>query len=196
MIFYLDYFTICFLVCDYRVLMLKHMSDDHLISYASSIATVANNVGRLIWMVFLDYTSFKTLLVVLNLSVAVLLFTISLVWSSPTLLITWICGIWFFSSGIYPSFIVETYRVFPGDSGKKAYPILTLPWTLVNFTMVGITAIGDWYGYIYVIYILMVSCLGSTVLIIILPAKIQKPVKEVYLIDELILEDREVSINI
>ena len=194
-IFYIGYFTICFLVCDYRVFMLKHISDDHLISYASSIATVTNNGGRLIWMIFLDYTSFKTLIVVLNLSVAGLLFTIPLIWSNPTLLITWICGIWFFSSGIYPAFIVETYRVFPGDSGKKAYPILTLPWTLATFTMIGITAIGDWYGYIYVIYILIVSCLGSTALILILPAKIEKPVKEVDLIDELIAEGKEVSIN-
>lgn len=194
-IFYVDYFTICFLACDYRVFMLKHISDDHLISYASSIATVANNAGRLIWMVFLDYTSFKTLLIVINLSVAGLLFTMPLIWSNPTLLITWICGIWFFSSGLYPSFIVETYRVFPGDSGKKAYPILTLPWTLATFSMIGITAIGDGYGYIYVMYILIVSCLATIALILILPAKIEKTVKEVDLIDELISEDKEVSIN-
>jgi hypothetical protein len=194
-LFYLDYFTICFLVCYYRVFMLKHISDDHLISYSSSIAAVANNVGRLIWMVFLDYTSFKTLLVVINLSAAFLLFTISLVWSNPTLLIIWIFGIWFFTAGIYPSFIVETYRVFPGDSGKKAYPLLTIPWTLCTFTMIGIAVIGDSFGYIYVMYILMVSSLSSIALILIFPAKIQKPAKEIYLIDENIVEDKEFSIN-
>jgi hypothetical protein len=190
-IFYLNYFIVIFLVCDYRVLMLKHISNDHLISYASSIATVASNLGRFIWMVFLDYTSFKTLLIVINSSIVVLLFTIPLIWNYPTLLITWISGIWFFSSSIYPSFIVETYRVFPGDSGKKAYPILTLPWTLATFTMVGITAIGDSYDYIYVMYILIASSLSSTALLFLLPTKIQKPGKEEGLYQPLITIDKK-----
>lgn len=175
--------------------MLKHISDDHLISYASSIITIANNIGRVMWMIFLDYTNFKTLVVVINLAVATLLFTIPMIWSNTTLLITWMSGIWLFGSGLYPSFIVETYRIFPGDSGKKAYPILTLPWTLAIFSMNGVTAIGDWYGYTYVMYILILCSLGSIILVLIFPAKIEKSVKEVDLIDELILEDKDVSIN-
>jgi hypothetical protein len=194
-LFYLDYYAVAFLISDYRVFMLKHISDDHLISYASSIITIANNIGRVMWMIFLDYTNFKTLVVVINLAVATLLFTIPMIWSNTTLLITWMSGIWLFGSGLYPSFIVETYRIFPGDSGKKAYPILTLPWTLAIFSMNGVTAIGDWYGYTYVMYILILCSLGSIILVLIFPAKIEKSVKEVDLIDELILEDKDVSIN-
>lgn len=195
LLFYIDYFVICFLVCDFRVFMLKHISDDHLISYASTISTLGNNLGRVIWMIFLDYTSFRTLVTVINAMVILLLVTIPMIWDEPVLLITWISGLWFFSSGLYPAFIVETYTVFPGESGKKAYPILTIPWTLCTFSVIGITSIGDEYGYIYIIYILIGLTLGSIVLVSFWKPKIEDIIKEVDLKEDLIIEEKHNSIN-
>lgn len=164
--FFLSYFSMIFFISDYRVFMLKYIHNDHLISYMNTISVVSDNIGSVVWMIFLDYTSFDTTMIVINTLLVILLGTLTMIWNIQILFISWICALWFCFGGLYAASVYETYNAFPGDTGKKVWPLLTIPWNLSVFLTVGITAVGDWYGYSYSIYILIAMTLASLALII------------------------------
>jgi hypothetical protein len=164
--FFLSYFSMIFFISDYRTFMLKYIKDDHLISYTNTISIITDNIGSVVWMIFLDYTSFNTSMIVINSILMILLATLPIIWNIPIAFIVWICALWFCFGGLYAASVYETYNAFPGDTGKKVWPLLTIPWNLSVFCTVGITAIGDWYGYSYAIYILIAMTIASIAIIL------------------------------
>lgn len=194
-LFYLNYFPMIFLICDYRVIMLKHIHDDHLVSYASTLAAFANNSGSLLWMIVLDYSSFNTIMIAIDVILVGFLATLPMIWDEPVLLISWVCVMWFCCGGLYTGSVYETYNAFPGDTGKKVYPLLTIPWNLSVFSTVGITTIGDRYGYDYAMYILIVMTVASLAIVVFWKDIKHIDTKNSSLSNELILDEAEKSIN-
>jgi hypothetical protein len=152
--FYLNFFLMIFMFCNFRSFLLQHIPNDHLVAYVGTMATVSIIVGRMFCMYILDRSSYITLMTLINITNMILCITIPMIWNNKVLLISWVCAIYFISGGIYPAGMIETFINFPGEDGKKIFPLLNIPWALCTFSITGITSIGDLYGYDIAFYII------------------------------------------
>lgn len=172
-ILYFTSFVVNFWVCDYKIITLAHLDNDHLVAYAYILSSACGNLGQILWMFVLDYTSFKFLFVLGNTLNCIFTVTLSLVWNEPIVFITWICITNFICGGFYPAMIVEVFKEFPGEEGKKTLPLMTFPWVICTFTMTGITEIGDALGYDVALYILSIMPLIAIFIILLWKQKHQ-----------------------
>jgi hypothetical protein len=178
---YFEYFALNFLVCDYKIILLKYIQDDHLVTYSYIFATVSVIVGRIMWMIILEKSSFNTIITVINIITIVLSITMPMIWTNSLLLICWLCMFYFTSGAIYPSLLIETFTMFPGEDGKKVFPIITISWTLCTFSITFITEIGDDWGYELACYIIALATAVGQLIISFWPREEKKVVNEVNL---------------
>jgi hypothetical protein len=155
-ILYFSCFVVNFWVIDYKIIALYKLYDDHLVANVFILSNVFGNLGQILWMFVLDYTSFKFLFVLGNMLNFIFTVTLPMIWDEPIVFISWICILNFICGGFYPAIIVEVFKEFPGEEGKKTLPLMTLPWVICTFTMTGITEIGDELGYDVASYVLSI----------------------------------------
>jgi fucose permease len=178
---YFEYFALNFLVCDYKIILLEYIKDDHLATYSYIFATVSIIVGRIMWMIILEKSSFNSMFTLINIITIVLSITMPMIWNNSLLLICWICMFYFTSGGIYPSLLIETFTMFPGEDGKKVFPIITISWTLCTFSIALITEIGDNWGYELACYIIALATFVGQLIISFWPREEKVVVKYINL---------------
>jgi hypothetical protein len=71
--------------------------------------------------------------------------------------------------------------MFPGEDGKKVFPIITISWTLCTFSITFITEIGDDWGYELACYIIALATAMGQLIISFWPREENKVVNEVNL---------------
>jgi hypothetical protein len=165
--FYLNFFLVLFLFCNIRLILLYKISDDHLIGYAGTLTTVSIIVGRMLFMYILDRSSYIVLMTFTNISNIILCITIPMIWDTPVLFISWVCAMYFISGGIYPAGMIETYITFPGEDGKKIFPLLNISWSLCTFSLTGISIIGDYYGLDIAFYTIALITMLSQIMLVV-----------------------------
>jgi MFS family permease len=169
--FYMNFFLVIFLFCNFRSILLLHISDDHLIAYAGTLSTVSIIVGRMFSMYILERSNYIVVMTLINISTIMLCITMPMIWANPVLSISWVCAMYFISGGIYASGMIETYINFPGEDGKKIFPLLNIPWTLCTFSIAGITSIGDEYGYDIAFYTIALITMLSQIMLCVWKAR-------------------------
>jgi hypothetical protein len=178
---YFEYFAMSFISNDYKIILLKFIQDDFLVTYSFTFAISSVVAGRVILMVFLDKSSFNSIITLINIITIPLSITMPMIWSNPLLLISWMCMFYFTSGAIYPSLLIETFTMFPGEDGKKVFPIIMLSWTLCTFSIALITEIGDNWGYELACYIVALATLVGQLIVFWWPREEKTVVKHINL---------------
>lgn len=175
-----------YLICNLRLILLMLIGDDLLVAYVFNITTIAMILGRLLSMYILDSTNFEVLMSIVNIGSIILCTTFPIVWSSSVLSIVWICSMYFITGGVYPAGIIEIFRNFPGENGKKVAPLLNLAWSMEMISVVGVTAIADEFGYDISFYFLSCLFMISQILLILWRPKHISTINQIELKDQLL----------
>lgn len=155
-----------------KIIGLKYIHDDHMLSYIGCFANLIAILGRLALPGLLDLYSFKKVVGSILALHLVLCSTMPLVYSNATLFTTYICCIFLSSAGLYPAQMVQASRMFGPRVSCLIWPFFEMAIVLAGFSAVGCLWLGTNYaGYELMNYVIS-GCIGmAMILIFCLPKK-------------------------
>lgn len=181
-IMYFQYFIYGFFLSNYKIILLNHIHDDHLVAYAGSACFISSILGRVVFSALLDYTSFKVSSSIINMTSLIFLVTLPMIWEIESLAIFWTSIIFFVTSGLYPSYLIEIGRNFNPETTRKLFPIFMLFITMSTFSASSLTEVGDIIGLENVLYVLGTTSLIDQIILTLWNIK-EKPEDQDLLLD-------------
>ena len=130
----------------------------------------------------MDYTSFKVSSSIINITSLIFLVTLPMIWKIESLAIFWTSIIFFVTSGLYPSYIIEIGRNFNPETTRKLFPVFMLFITMSTFSASSLTEVGDIIGLENVIYLLGTTSLIDQIILIVWNSK-EEPESQYLLLD-------------
>lgn len=158
-ILYFQYFILAFFLCNYKIILLNHIHNDHLVAYAGSACFVSSIIGRVFFSGVLDYISFKTCSSIINSISILVLVSMPAIWNIGVLAIIWTSIIFFVTAGLYPSYLMEVGRNFNPETSRKIFPIFMLSITSSTFTASILTELGNLIRLENILYLLACTAL-------------------------------------
>ena len=105
--------AIMFITPLYKFIGQEFIDDDHFLAIVGSLASVLNCLGRIIWGLVADASSFSTTLVVLTSCLTIFTLTVVVTpYGGRAMFLIWICSIFFCIGGNFSLFPAVTGRVF------------------------------------------------------------------------------------